>query len=212
MDESKSAEEEELKSDVSESAAGKESQNHVSKSTEEKKLQNDFSESAKGKESQNHVSKSTEEKKPHNDLSESAEGKESQNHISESTEKKGSQNHVSKPIEGKESQNHVSKNQPISGYIGDNLFIRLYTGFQDCRKLVENINSDGIIFSDFLPNKHYRKMEFSPETKRIVTMPNARGTSVISEAVSFEFMGKCFRAHLVKVIFICFYMYNVCID
>lgn len=178
-----------------------------SKSAEEEELKSNASESAEGKESQNHVSKSTEEKKPQNDLSEQAEGKESQNHISESTEKKESQNHVSKPTEGKESQNHVSKNQPIIVYIGDNFFIRLYTGFQDCRKLVENINSNGIIFSDFLPNKHYRKMEFSPKTKRIVTMPNAGGTSVISEALSFEFMGKCFRAHLVKVIFHFFYMY-----
>ena len=55
------------------------------------------------------------------------------------------------------------------------------------------------MFCDFDPNRHFTRMNFSNDAVKIRDVPNAGGSSVISEFMSFEVLQKCFKARLLKV-------------
>lgn len=54
------------------------------------------------------------------------------------------------------------------------------------------------MFCDFDPNRHFTRMNLSNDAVKIRDVPNAGGSSVISEFMSFEVLQKCFKARLLK--------------
>ncbi|XP_071143581.1 AAC-rich mRNA clone AAC4 protein-like [Mytilus galloprovincialis] len=82
-------------------------------------------------------------------------------------------------------------------YIGENFNVHFHENF-NFWKFLEDNSSGGLIHSDFIPNKKFTEMMISNSAKRIRDVPNAGGSSVISEVLSFEFLNKACQAELLK--------------
>lgn len=63
---------------------------------------------------------------------------------------------------------------------------------------LQNNEMSGVVHSDFYPNKDVSRMSLSHGATRLGSVPNAGGSSVLSEVLSFEVLQKCFQARLVK--------------
>ncbi|KAK7091758.1 AAC-rich mRNA clone AAC4 protein-like [Littorina saxatilis] len=65
-------------------------------------------------------------------------------------------------------------------------------------KLIADDHSGGIMHSDFVLTAPQGELQFSMGASRLLTLPNAGGNSVLSEALSFELLQRCFKATLLK--------------
>jgi len=63
-------------------------------------------------------------------------------------------------------------------------------------KLVNDLQSGGVVHTEFDPFRTTERMSLSDSAKKIRDVPNAGG--VVSEVLSFELMQKCFGAQLLK--------------
>lgn len=82
-------------------------------------------------------------------------------------------------------------------YISENFNVRFHDIFYFW-KMLENNSASCLIHSDFIPNKKFTKMMISNSAQKIRDVPNAGGSSVISEVLSFEFLSKSVKAQLLK--------------
>ncbi|XP_012942785.1 AAC-rich mRNA clone AAC4 protein, partial [Aplysia californica] len=64
--------------------------------------------------------------------------------------------------------------------------------------LVHNTNAAGIVVTNFLPVRTMKAMQLTPGGNRILTVPNAGGSSEVSEVLSFELLSRCFNAKLTR--------------
>lgn len=87
---------------------------------------------------------------------------------------------------------------PCNIYIGANFAVRLHQYFK-FRGLIENQNSNGVIITEFDKFLHLNRMTLSRDAQRVKEVPNAGGSSVISEMLSAELLARCFGAILLKV-------------
>ena len=65
--------------------------------------------------------------------------------------------------------------------------------------LIQNNKLGGIVHCDFEPNKNLACMNLSCDAIKLVDVPNAGGSSEVSEMFSFEVLTKVFKARLLKV-------------
>lgn len=86
---------------------------------------------------------------------------------------------------------------PCNIYFGDNFTVRLQQWFKFLQFLEDN-QTGGIVHCDFVPNRKLGKMTLSTDAVKIRDVPNAGGSSVVSEVLSFELLQKCFKAKLLK--------------
>ena len=98
------------------------------------------------------------------------------------------------PTDGRTNQ-HI---QACNIYLGENFTVRLNQWFKFI-SLLHDTENGGIVFCDFDPNRHFSRMHLSNDAEKIRDVPNAGGSSVISEFLSFEVLQKCFKARLLKV-------------
>ncbi|GFO12642.1 AAC-rich mRNA clone aac4 protein-like [Plakobranchus ocellatus] len=64
--------------------------------------------------------------------------------------------------------------------------------------LVNNDSIAGVVVTKFVAVKELRRMHLTVGGHRLLTVPNAGGSSVISEVLSFEVLNRCFCAKLKK--------------
>ncbi|XP_076441652.1 AAC-rich mRNA clone AAC4 protein-like [Babylonia areolata] len=64
--------------------------------------------------------------------------------------------------------------------------------------MIADYTSGGITQCDFVLSGSISQLQFSPGGFKLLTLPNAGGSSVWSEALSFELLQRCFRATLIK--------------
>lgn len=83
-------------------------------------------------------------------------------------------------------------------YIGENFTVRLQQWFKFLTYIGDN-QSAGIVHCDFTPNRKLARMNLSSDAVKIRDVPNAGGSSVASEVLSFELLQRCFKAKLLKV-------------
>ena len=95
--------------------------------------------------------------------------------------------------------------QACNIYLGENFTVRLNQWFKFI-SLLHDADNGGIVFCDFDPNRHFSRMHLSNDAEKIRDVPNAGGSSVISEFLSFELLQKCFKARLLKVRFRIFFV------
>ncbi|KAK3611271.1 hypothetical protein CHS0354_004920 [Potamilus streckersoni] len=89
------------------------------------------------------------------------------------------------------------RQNPLNIYIGENFTVRLYDWFRFTSLIKDNKN--GAIFQcDFRPLKKPMDMSLSAGALNILQVPNAGGSSIVSEVLSFEMLQRCFRAKLYK--------------
>ncbi|KAH3891421.1 AAC-rich mRNA clone AAC4 protein-like [Dreissena polymorpha] len=89
------------------------------------------------------------------------------------------------------------QHSPCNIYFGENFCVRLNQWFKFLT-CVEDIRNGGIVMCDFTPNKSLSAMTLSDDAVKIRDVPNAGGSSVGSEVLSFEVLQKCFKAKLLK--------------
>ena len=65
-------------------------------------------------------------------------------------------------------------------------------------KLIKDLKSNGSLITFFDQIKPFGKMRLTSEATRIMNTPNAGGSSIESEALSFEILKRYFNAHLLK--------------
>ena len=65
-------------------------------------------------------------------------------------------------------------------------------------KIIKDNLNNGSIITYFDQIKPFKKMKFTKDASRILNTPNAGGSSIESEALSFEILKKNFNAHLLK--------------
>ncbi|ESP02662.1 hypothetical protein LOTGIDRAFT_138071, partial [Lottia gigantea] len=82
-------------------------------------------------------------------------------------------------------------------YLSINFSVQFQPWFK-FMKLIEDTHESGLVDCDFTPCRDFQDMEFLIGSKRIRYVPNAGGNSVNSEVLSFELLGRCFGARLVK--------------
>lgn len=80
--------------------------------------------------------------------------------------------------------------------INENFLIECNETTSQVEKLISDKNKSGFIISYFHQIKPYRSIELTKEALRIQNVPNAGGSSVESETLSFEFFKKYFNAKL----------------
>ena len=91
-----------------------------------------------------------------------------------------------------------SNSVPYNVYINDNFMVSFRQWFRII-KLVEDSEAHGIVLTEFVPLRKVRFMKFGSGAHRLLTVPNAGGSSVLSEVMSYEMMERCFGAMLAKV-------------
>jgi hypothetical protein len=96
-----------------------------------------------------------------------------------------------------QTQNHHHYS-PVNIYFGENFSVRLQQWFKFLA-LIENNSTGGIIHCHFTPNRKLATMNLSADGIKIRDVPNAGGSSVNSEVMSFEILQKCFKGKLLKV-------------
>lgn len=87
--------------------------------------------------------------------------------------------------------------QPCNLYIGPDFLVRV-SDWLRMPRLIADDTAGGIMHSDFVLTGSLKELRFSKGAFRLLTLPNAGGNSVMSEALSFELMQRCFRATLSK--------------
>lgn len=95
-----------------------------------------------------------------------------------------------------QTQNHHHYS-PVNIYFGENFSVRLQQWFKFLA-LIENNSTGGIIHCHFTPNRKLATMNLSADGIKIRDVPNAGGSSVNSEVMSFEILQKCFKGKLLK--------------
>lgn len=95
-------------------------------------------------------------------------------------------------------ENVKENHAPCNIYVGENFTVRLQQWFKFLT-FVENNKTGGIVHCDFTPNRKLARMNLSTDAVKIRDVPNAGGSSVVSEVLSFELLQKCFKARLLKV-------------
>lgn len=92
---------------------------------------------------------------------------------------------------------------PCKMYIGFDFSVRLDHTFK-FQAAVKDVTVSQSLVTQFNPFKKVTDMNLSEAAQKIRDVPNAGGTSVVSEMLSFEMMKKCFGAKLLKVFKIAF--------
>ncbi|GFR80351.1 AAC-rich mRNA clone AAC4 protein-like [Elysia marginata] len=64
--------------------------------------------------------------------------------------------------------------------------------------LVNDSSLAGVVVTKYFSSRELKKMKLTLGGYRLLTVPNAGGSSVISEVLSFELLNKCFSAKLKK--------------
>lgn len=105
---------------------------------------------------------------------------------------------VPKLIEQQNVHENKENISPVNIYIGENFSVRIKDWFK-FNKFLQDNKTGGIVHCDFTPNKGLTSMNLSNGGARLRDVPNAGGSSVISEVLSFEVLQKCFKANLIKV-------------
>lgn len=90
------------------------------------------------------------------------------------------------------------RSAPVNLYINEDFSVRLHQWFK-FTKLLNNNRGGGIVRCEFNPFTRAEMMHFSTGADKLLSIPNAGGSSVLSEVLSFELLHRCFRARLLKV-------------
>jgi len=82
-------------------------------------------------------------------------------------------------------------------YIGENFVVRIGNIFQFRKNLTSNRNG-GVLTMELDQLHLFTSMNLSTGSRRMALTPNAGGSSVTSEVLSFEMLNRCFNAALDK--------------
>ena len=93
-----------------------------------------------------------------------------------------------------------ANSQPCNMYVGENFYVQMYKYFT-IRQLVVDKNSAGVAHTNFESIKATNAMSLSIFARKLRDVPNAGGSSVTSEVLSYELLHSCFGAVLMKVRF-----------
>ena len=83
-------------------------------------------------------------------------------------------------------------------YVGENFAVQTPEWF-NVPVLVTNTSIAGVVVTKFFSSRELKKMQLTVGGYRLLSVPNAGGSSVVSEVLSFELLNKCFSAKLKKV-------------
>lgn len=86
----------------------------------------------------------------------------------------------------------------VNVVVNENFSLTFNTSVFKIEQLVKNTSSAGCFTTYFNQMRQFRKIRLTEEAKRLVDLPNAGGTSVESETLSFEMLKKGFNASLLK--------------
>ncbi len=82
--------------------------------------------------------------------------------------------------------------------VNENFSVAYDLSIFEIEKIVRNSNSSDSFLTYFNQTKQFDHIRLTDEALRIKTTPNAGGSSIGSETMSFEMLKKCFNAKLVK--------------
>lgn len=85
---------------------------------------------------------------------------------------------------------------PASLFISENFNIKCHTSFFQAERLVHDRLSNGCIVMEFTQTRAFKSMKLTKEADCIQYTPNAGGSSVESETLSFEILKKLYNARL----------------
>ncbi|KAL3888243.1 hypothetical protein ACJMK2_000616 [Sinanodonta woodiana] len=92
--------------------------------------------------------------------------------------------------------NQQRPNKPVNLYIGENFAVRVDSWIK-FRNLITNLNKGGIISCDFqLIKAPIDRQSLSSGARKMLSVVNAGGNSINSEAFSYEMLRRCFMARL----------------
>ncbi|KAL3888195.1 hypothetical protein ACJMK2_000572 [Sinanodonta woodiana] len=95
--------------------------------------------------------------------------------------------------------NQQRPNKPVNLYIGENFAVRVDSWIK-FRNLITNLNKGGIISCDFqLIKAPIDRQSLSSGARKMLSVVNAGGNSINSEAFSYEMLRRCFMARLYQV-------------
>ncbi|ELT98438.1 hypothetical protein CAPTEDRAFT_177615 [Capitella teleta] len=81
--------------------------------------------------------------------------------------------------------------------VGDNFSVRYHETSRLQRLILDNA-SHGIVLTEFNPFRTLDQMSLSDSAQRLMDTPNAGGSSIVSEVLSYEVLLRCFGAQLLK--------------
>lgn len=83
-------------------------------------------------------------------------------------------------------------------FINENFTLTSKQNIFKIEQLIRNKSENGLLTTQFNQMKSFKQMKLSNEAKRIQNTPNAGGSSIESETLSFEILNKIFNAKLLK--------------
>ena len=94
----------------------------------------------------------------------------------------------------------LTERSALNIYVGESFAVKLCQSFR-FHNLVHNKQTNGVLCTDFelFRNPTTTRNNLSRDAQRLMDAPNAGGSSVMSEVLSFEMLHKCFGAQLLKV-------------
>ena len=85
-------------------------------------------------------------------------------------------------------------------YVGENFSVKFQMQhYFALNKMLTDSRNGGLVRTKFENLKHVKQMSLSQSAEKIMNVPNAGGSSVISEVLSYEMLQRCFGAKLLKV-------------
>lgn len=93
---------------------------------------------------------------------------------------------------------NLSTSQRKSVFVGENFTVS-YSQWFIFNKLVKDVSACGVIYTTLQALREAKHMRLSMDAVRLLSVPNAGGSSVISEVLSYELLHTCFGATLLKV-------------
>lgn len=82
--------------------------------------------------------------------------------------------------------------------INENFSLTFNASMYDVKNLIKDTTKSGCFVANFNQVKQFDDLELTDEAKRILNTPNAGGSSIESETLSFEMVKKVFNAKLLK--------------
>ncbi|CAF0816765.1 unnamed protein product [Brachionus calyciflorus] len=82
--------------------------------------------------------------------------------------------------------------------INENFLLTCNESTSQVEKLIQDVNKNGFVITYFHQVKSFKTMKLTIDARRIQDTPNAGGSSIESEALSFEILKKFFNAELLK--------------
>lgn len=91
--------------------------------------------------------------------------------------------------------------QPVTILLCDEFAVRMKNHTFELKSLIESTDNGGLVYTDLDLFKTMLDIQLCSGSHKMLSLPNAGGSSVVSEAMSCELLHRCYGAQLIKVSF-----------